>query len=102
MRFVECEKILIVMLHFLNVKDPTIAKIINSFRSGKSKSEVITTFANSSELEKLLNSYEYVFDQSRNKSTNKMSVFKVVKKWNDFNTIENKKRAYKKNFLKIE
>lgn len=40
MRFLESEKILIVLLYYLSVKAPIIAKIINGFRSGRDKDDL--------------------------------------------------------------
>lgn len=95
MRFLDSEKIFIILLYFLNVKAPSICKIINGFRSGKDKNDMCSEFGSKCDkIKSVIQSYIYAFDPQRNKPTNKVSIGKVITKWNQLNTIENQKRQY--------
>ena len=94
MRFLDSEKVFILVLHFLLVNSNRISRIINEFRTGQDPDDILIKFGRHCErIFKVLKNYCIPFDPKRNKKTNRNAVQKVIAKWYQTSSIANRKRT---------
>lgn len=94
MRFLEKEKVLIILLHSQDVNLNKISRIINSIRSGVARDELLVKLKiTDPKVVKTIRNFSYTFDDSRDKPCGRTAVMKVITKWIEESSIENKKRV---------
>lgn len=94
MRFLESEKVLIVVLHYLEISTLKISKIISLIRANKEREAIILELKISDrKVCELINSFTYEFNSSRNKPCQSQAVTNVINKWLAEHSIKNKTRS---------
>lgn len=93
MRFLEKEKVLIVVLFHLGLNLNKIAKVVHAFRRNDSISDLLISFGNNPKVCNVLTSFKLPFNPARNKATSRNAVKRVVDKWLSASTIQNFKRT---------
>lgn len=89
MRFLNCEKVLIIALNLANVNPNKIAKIVNSFRHNLSIGDILNRYATCVNVRTVLEHFRLKYDPNRDKPTSRNAVLKVIEKWFKHSTIEN-------------
>lgn len=94
MRFLDCEKVLIILLYYLKVNFFKISKIITGLRGTTERDQILINLKiTDRQIAQLINSFKYEYDASRDKQCGRTAVKKVVDKWLSESTIKNHQRT---------
>lgn len=94
MRFLEKEKIMIILLYHLEINFFLIAKIISGLRNNITKGDLIVNLKiKDPKVFKVIHEYEYVYDVSRDKKCNRTAILNVVEKWKKESSTKNGHRS---------